>query len=170
MATAKKEKTTVSKTVKKASTGKKTTKKSATIEQIEKLEKVLKDTKEQDIINLVPDEIKADVKEERAELANFEDEKRVDFESEVKKIIESVEPSDEVKEQVDEFEKAKEDFNEKLEKEPEQAEKHVQEEIERIETIKKKVETMKANLQKENKRIISNEGFTNWWNGSSSLY
>ena len=63
MATEKKQKTTLSTTTKKATTRKKSSKKNTTIEQIENLEKALKKTKEQDIVNLVPDVIKADIKE-----------------------------------------------------------------------------------------------------------
>lgn len=179
MATAKKEKTTVSKTVKKASTAKKSSKKKTTIEQIENLEKALKNTKEEDIISLVPDEIKADIKEEKPETAEnvrdqanlyFDEQKEADFDSEVKRIIESAEPSEEVKEQVKDFEEGKEEFNKKLEEEPEQAEKIVQDELKRVETLKKKVEAMKSNMQKGNARHMGNEGFTNWWNGSSGLY
>ena len=165
MATTKKTATT-----KKAATTKKTTKKSATMEQIEKLEKALERTKDEDVMNLLPDEVKAEIEADRKEAGNIEEPQDIDFDSEVKKIIETAEPSDEVKEQVAEFEKGKEAFNENIAKEPEKTEQFVQEELKRVEALKKKAEAMKAALQKENKRILGNEGFTNWWNGSSSLY
>ena len=170
MATTKKVKTAETTTVKKAATTKKTTKKSATMEQIEKLEKALEQTKGEDVMNLLPDEVKAEIEADRKEAENFENPKDIDFDSEVKKIIETAEPSDEVKEQVTEFEEGKEEFNKKIEKEPENAEKIVQDELKRVEALKKKAETMKAAIQKENRKTFGNSDFTNWWNGSSGLY
>ena len=156
-------------TSKKAAT-KKTSKKSATMEQIEKLEKALKETKEEDVMNLLPDDVKADIEADKAEAEKFENPQDIDFDAEVKKIIETAEPSEEVKEQVAEFEQGKAEFNGKLEKDPEGAEKTIKDELKRVETIKKKAEAMKAALEKENKRTFGSSDFTNWWNGSSSLY
>ena len=169
MATTKKAKANTT-TVKKAETTKKTTKKSATMEQIEKLEKALEQTKEEDVMNLLPEDIKADIEADKAESEKFENPQDIDFDAEVKKIIETAEPSDEVKEQVAEFEKGKEAFNENIAKEPEKAEQIVQEELKRAEALKKKAEAMRAAMQKENKKTFGNSDFTNWWNGSSSLY
>lgn len=169
MATTKKAKANTT-TVKKAETTKKTTKKSATMEQIEKLEKALEQTKEEDVMNLLPEDVKADIEADKAESEKFENPQDIDFDAEVKKIIETAEPSDEVKEQVAEFEKGKEAFNENIAKEPEKAEQIVQEELKRVEALKKKAEAMRAALQKENKKTFGNSDFTNWWNGSSSLY
>ena len=146
------------------------TKKSATMEQIEKLEKALEQTKEEDVMNLLPEDVKVDIEADKAESEKFENPQDIDFDAEVKKIIETAEPSDEVKEQVAEFEKGKEAFNENIAKEPEKAEQIVQEELKRVEALKKKAEAMRAALQKENKKTFGNSDFTNWWNGSSSLY
>lgn len=148
----------------------KESKKSATMEQIEKLEKALEDAKGEDVVNLVPEEIRADVETEKAEADSLENPKEIDFEAEVKRIIETVEPSEEVKEQVEELENGKNEFNEKLEKNPQEAEKLVEEEIKRVETLKKKAEAIKANIQKESKRTFKDSDFTNWWNGSSNLF
>ena len=100
MATAKNAKTTAATDTKKAAT-KKESKKSATMEQIEKLEKALENTKNEDVVNLVPEEIRADIEAENAEVDALENPKDIDFDAEVKKIIETAEPSEEVKEQVD---------------------------------------------------------------------
>ena len=169
MATAKKAKTTAATMVKKAAT-KKESKKSATMEQIEKLEKALENTKSEDVVNLVPEEIRADIEAEKAEVDSLENPKDIDFDTEVKRIIETAEPSEEVKEQVEEFESGKNEFNEKLEKNPQEAEKLVEEELKRVEALKKKAETIKANIQKENKRTFKNSDITNWWKGSSNLF
>lgn len=148
----------------------KESKKSATMEQIEKLEKALENAKGEDVVNLVPEEIRADVETEKAEADSLENPKEIDFDAEVKRIIETVEPSEEVKEQVEELENGKNEFNEKLEKNPQEAEKLVEEEIKRVETLKKKAEAIKANIQKESKRTFKDSDFTNWWNGSSNLF
>ena len=148
----------------------KESKKSATMEQIEKLEKALEDAKGEDVVNLVPEEIRADVETEKAEADSLENPKEIDFDAEVKRIIETVEPSEEVKEQVEELENGKNEFNEKLEKNPQEAEKLVEEEIKRVEALKKKAEAIKANIQKESKRTFKDSDFTNWWNGSSNLF
>ena len=170
MATTKKVKTAETTTVKKAATTKKTTKKSATMEQIEKLEKALEQTKGEDVMNMLPDDVKADIEADKAEAEKFENPQNIDFDKEMKKIIETAEPSDEVKEQIAEFEQGKKEFNEKIAKEPEKAEKLVREEIKRVEALKKKAEAMKSAIQREDKRTYANDSFTNWWNGSSSLY
>lgn len=148
----------------------KESKKSATMEQIEKLEKALENAKGEDVVNLVPEEIRADVETEKAEADSLENPKEINFDAEVKRIIETVEPSEEVKEQVEELENGKNEFNEKLEKNPQEAEKLVEEEIKRVETLKKKAEAIKANIQKESKRTFKDSDFTNWWNGSSNLF
>lgn len=148
----------------------KESKKSATMEQIEKLEKALESAKGEDVVNLVPEEIRADVETEKTEVDSFENPKEIDFEAEVKRIIETVEPSEEVKEQVEELENGKNEFNEKLEKNPQEAEKLVEEELKRVEALKKKAEAIKANIQKESKRMFKDSDFTNWWNGSSNLF
>lgn len=148
----------------------KESKKSATMEQIEKLEKALENTKSEDVVNLVPEEIRDDVETEKAEADSLENPKEIDFDAEVKRIIETVEPSEEVKEQVEELENGKNEFNEKLEKNPQEAEKLVEEEIKRVEALKKKAEAIKANIRKESKRTFKDSDFTNWWNGSSNLF
>lgn len=140
------------------------TKKSKTIEQIEKLEKALKENEAQDVVNLVPEEVKADIEADKHEADALETPKEIDVEAEVKKIIEDAEPSEEVKAQVEDFETGKEQFNKKIEAEPENAEKIVEAELKRVEALKKKAEALK------NKRHTGNEGFTNWWNGASGLY
>ena len=169
MATAKKAKTTAATTVKKAAT-KKESKKSATMEQIEKLEKALEKTKEEDVINLVPEAIKEDIESEKNETEPLVDVEPVDFDTEVKKIFETAEPSKEVKEQFEEFQKGKEEFNKKVESDPGNAEKLIKDELKRVEALKKKAEAIKANIQKEDKRTFKNSDFTNWWNGSSNLF
>lgn len=166
MATTTKTKKTTG-TVKKAATTKKGTKKSATQEQIEKLEKALENVNEKDVINLVPEEIKADVEADLEAADKLENPQDINLDEEVKKIIETAEPSEEVKEQVEEFETGKEEFNEKITKEPEKAEELVKAELKRVENLKKKAEALRASLHKERP---GNEGFTNWWNGSSGLY
>jgi hypothetical protein len=140
------------------------------MEQIEKLEKALEKTKDENVMNLLPDDVKADIEADKAEAEKFENPQDIDFDAEVKKIIETAEPSEEVKEQVAEFERGKDEFNEKLEKDPENAEKVIKDELKRVETIKKKAEAMKAALERENKRTFGSSDFTNWWNGSSGLY
>lgn len=160
-------------TAKKAKTAevKKTTKKTAAIEkQIENLDKALEDVKEEEVINLVPEEIRADVEADFKAAENQEPEEKIDLGAEVKKIIENAEPSDELKKEIEEFEKGKEEFNEKIEKSPENAEEVIKKEISRVENIKKKVEAMRSNLSKNTGKNGGSEGFTNWWNGSSSLY
>ena len=169
MATTTKAKVKTAPTAKKpAATTKKTTKKTATIEQIEKLEKALGQTKEEEVINLVPEEVKAEIEAEKEEKDALENPQPIDIEEEMKRIMETAEPSEEVKEQVVEFEEGKKKFNEKLEKEPENAEKIVRQEIKRIEEIKKRAEAIRASLQEENKKNIKNDIFTNWWNGMSN--
>lgn len=168
MGTTKKVKT-ASTTIKKAET-KKGSKKSAAMEQIEKLEKALEKTKEEDVTNLVPEDIRADIETEKEKAGSLETPEPVDLEKEVKRIFEEVKPSDELAEQIESFEKGKENFNKKFEKGPEDPEKLIQEEIKRVEKIKKKVESMKANAIKEDRKMFGSENFTNWWNGSSGLY
>ena len=164
---------TIVKAKKTTATTKKTTtiksKKSNTLKQIEALEKALENVKDEDVINLVPEEVKADIISDKAKTAEFETPKDIDFNAEVKKIIEDVEPSKEIKEQLTEFEEGKDKFNEKLNKEPEKAEQLLQEELKRVENLKKKAEALKASIQK-NKTRLGNEGFTNWWNGASDLF
>lgn len=140
------------------------TKKSKTVEQIEKLEKALKENEAQDVVNLVPEEVKTDIEADKQEADALETPKEIDVEAEVKKIIEDAEPSEEVKAQVEDFEAGKKEFNKKIETEPENAEKLVETELKRVEALKKKAEALK------NKRHLGNEGFTSWWNGSSGLY
>ena len=163
MATTKKAKT-ANTTVKNAAT---TKKKSKTQEQIEKLEKALENVKEEDVINLVPEDVKADIEADKEAADAFENPQDINFDDEVKKILETAEPSEEVKQQVEEFETGKEEFNKKIAEKPEKAEEVVKAEIKRIENIKKKAEALRANIQKQK---LGNEGFTNWWNGSSGLY
>lgn len=140
------------------------TKKSKTVEQIEKLENALKENEAQDVVNLVPEEVKAEIEADKQEADALETPKEIDVEAEVKKIIEDAEPSEEVKAQVEDFEAGKKEFNKKIEAEPENAEKLVETELKRVEALKKKAEELK------NKRHVGNEGFTSWWNGSSGLY
>ena len=151
-------------------TTKKESKKSATMEQIEKLEKAIEKTKEEDVLNLIPEDIRADIEVEKNEVDTIETPEKIDLEAEVKKVFENAEPSSEVKEQIEEFENGKEEFNKKFEKGLEDPEKLIQEEIKRVEKIKKKVESLKANAIKEDKKTFGSENFTNWWNGSSGLY
>ena len=143
------------------------TKKSKTVEQIEKLEKALKENEA--LATSAPsfpepEDAKADIEAEGQQDDSLEAPKEIDVESEVKKIIEDAEPSEEVKAQVEEFEAGKEVFNEKIVSDVENAEKLVETELNRVETLKRKVEELK------NKRDIGNERFTNWWNGSSGLF
>ena len=64
----------------KAATAKES-KKSATMEQIENLEKALENAKGEDVVNLVPEEIRADVETEKAEAikANIQKESKRTF-------------------------------------------------------------------------------------------
>ena len=66
-----------------------TSKKSDTLKQIENLEKALEKTKEEDVTNLVPEEIKADIEAEKAAVDTLEEPKNIDLDAEVKKIIET---------------------------------------------------------------------------------
>lgn len=163
MATTKTKKTTATKKTGSASK----TKKADTLKQIENLEKALEKVNEDTALNLVPEEVKADIFADKENLEELETPTEVDFDAEVKKIIETAEPSEELKEQLKDVEEMKEAFNEKIEKEPENAEKIVQEEIKKVEALKKKAEALKKSIQKSRP---GNEGFTNWWNGSSNLY
>lgn len=148
-----------------ATANRKPTKKAKTIEEIEKLEKALDKVSKQDIIDLVPEEIKEDVKKDKEEAEKYENPQSVDFESEVKKIIETVEPSEEIKTQIAEFEANKDRLDKALEKEPEKAAEILQDGISKIEAIRKKTEAIRASLQESNTK---NETFTNWWNGMNN--
>ena len=163
MATTKGKKTATTK----AATSK--TKKSATQEQIEKLEKALGEVKQEDVVSLVPEEMKEQVEADMKAVDGFETPKEVDVEAEVQKIMETAEPSEDVKAQVEEFESTKKEFEEKIEKEPENTEKHLLDEIARLKALVKKAEAKKSEIQ-TNRKAINDEGFTNWWNGSSGLY
>lgn len=176
MATGNKGKNASAGTIKKAET-KKENKKTTTMEQIEKLEKALEAQKANEAATIVPEEIKpedinADIEPVGDETIepNGETPEPIDFEKQVHDIIDNVEPSAEIKEQIADLENGKEEFNEKLGKEPENAEKLVQEELKRVEAIKKKAEAIKSNIQKETRGARDNDGFTNWWNGTSGLY
>lgn len=150
-----------------------TSKKSDTLKQIENLEKALSEVKPEDIQNLVPEDVQTDIETEQLNKAAEEGTihgPEMNLDEEVKKIIETAEPSEEVKEQIEDFERGKEEFNEKIEKEPDKAEEIVKEELKKVEALKKKAEALRAKIQHDNKRRLGNEGFTNWWNGSSSLY
>ena len=164
MATGNKGKNAAANTIKKAET-KKENKKTTTMEQIEKLEKALEAQKANEVATIAPEEIKADIEPAGDETIEPQGEtpEPVDFEKQVHDIIDNVEPSAEIKEQIADLEKGKEEFNEKLGKAPENAEKLVQEELKRVEAIKQKI-------QSERKKSLGNEGFTNWWNGTSGLY
>jgi hypothetical protein len=156
---------------KKAETTKATTKKKTeTLKQIENLENALKDMKDEDIIDNVPEEIKEEVKADIETASEFGKSDDVEVLEEVKDIFEKAELPQEIQEQFDELNKSKAEFNEKIEKEPEKTEEIVKAEIKKMGNLKKKAESMRAALLEENKKNISNEGFTNWWNGSSSLY
>ena len=104
---------------------------------------------------------------EKEPLDTLEAPESVDFDAEVKEMLGNVEPSEEVKECIEQLETQKEQFNEKIEKEPERAEEIVSDELKAIERLKKRVEAMKAGAKKTR---LGNEGFTNWWNGSSDLF
>lgn len=157
--------------VKKAATTKKGgSKKTAAAKQIEELEKALKSAKAEDVENLVPEDIRADVKADMAEAEKFENPENINLEAEMEKVFETAEPSEEVKEQVKEFEATKEEFNKEVEKAPEKTEDLVKEQLKKAEELKKRAIAMKAGLHKENQRNIKDEIFTNWWNGSSNLF
>lgn len=158
-----KKKTTSRKTT--ATANRKPTKKAKTTEEIEKLEKALDKVSKQDVIDLVPEEIKEDVKKDKEAAEKYENPQSVDFESEVKKIIETVEPSEEIKTQIAEFEANKDRLDKALEKEPEKAAEILQDGISKIEAIRKKTEAIRASLQEGNTK---NETFTNWWNGMNN--
>lgn len=158
-------------TIKKAATTRRSeTKKNDTLKQIENLEKALEKVKDEDVTNLMPEDIRADIEANKDAVDALEEPKDINLEEEVKKVLSTTEPSEELKEQIKEFEDGKKEFSKKIEKEPEKTEEIVREEIKRVETIVKKVKAMKESLNDENKGVIRDEGFTNWWNGSSSLY
>ncbi len=147
------------------------TRKASTVEQIEMLEKALEKTSAEDAIDLLPEDVKADIEANKKELDALETPEEINLDEEVKKIFETVEPSDEIKEQLDAFENGKAEFSEKIGKEPEKAEEIVKDEIKRIEGIRKSLEAIKTNLApKPAPRRVDNEGFTNWWNGASDLF
>ena len=163
-----KKNTTVKTTNKKMEAAK--NKKTKTMEQIERLENALKEKEQENVLDFVPEEIKADIEADMKEVEKFENPENVDFDKEVKEIFKTAEPSAEVKEQITEFEQGKEKFNEKINKEPENAEKIIQDEIKRVEVLKKKAEAIRAAIEKENKKVFKNSDFTNWWNGTSNLF
>ena len=112
-----KKKTTPRKTT--ATANRKPTKKAKTTEEIEKLEKALDKVSKQDVIDLVPEEIKEDVKKDKEAAEKYENPQSVDFESEVKKIIGTAEPSEEIKTKRAELETKKDRVDKALEKEHE---------------------------------------------------
>ena len=135
------------------------------MEQIEKLENALKETKKEDIMNLLPDDVKADIEADKAEAEKFESPRDIDFDTEVKKVLDDIEPSDEVKNVMNEFEAGKELFNEELVSSAGNPEELVKKEIKRIEELKKKVETMKKGLEGVRNSQTKDSLFTNLWNG-----
>ena len=158
---------TTSKTKKattKASTTKRTTKKQSVKEQLENLDKALENIEGKDVIELLPDEVKADIVDETAG-KDFEEPKEIDVDEEVKKIFEDSEPSEDVKKQIEEFETGKEKFNEEMTKHPEKAEETVSKELKRVQELKKKVETMQKGIDAVRDSRNRNDIFTNLWNG-----
>ena len=143
------------------------TKKSKTQQEIEKLEKALENVKGDEIKDIMLDDSDIDV---LSMIQPATPEPETDVKEEIKDILANPEMSEEVKEQFDEFKKTQDDFEEKLNKEPEKAAQIVEEEIKKVETLKAKAEALKNNLHKATDRNVKNENFTNWWNGSSSLY
>ena len=135
-------------------------------EQIAKLEKALESIDEKKVLDLIPEEVKADIVEDNVTPV---DDAPVDFDAEVKKILENPEPSEEIKEEIAEFEEGKKTFEEKLEKAPEKTEEIVQEEIDRVESIKKKLEALQEKLKEGQNpgQKINGEAFTNIWNGTN---
>jgi hypothetical protein len=136
-------------------------KKSETMKQIENLEKALANIQNEEDSLLASGETKDEALVEN---------ENVDFGKEVKEIFSDTEPSEEIKEEIKDFEDSQGDFEKKLDENPEKAAEIVQEEIKKMETLKGKVETLRKNFNKATDRNIRNEGFTNWWNGSSGLY
>lgn len=138
--------------------------KSKTQEQIEQLEKALEKVNEENVMDLLPEEVKADIEADQKENA-FENETMPDVEKEIKEMFDKAEPSEELKEQIVAFETGKEEFNKKLEKNPSDAEKTIKAELKRVEKIKKQVEKMQQTYRKLNEKDNRRESFTNIWNG-----
>lgn len=149
---------------KKASTGKRTTKKQTVQEQLETLDKALESIEGKDVKELLPEEVKADIEAEAIE-TEVEEPKEVDFDEEVKEILENAEPSEEVKEKIEEFETGKEEFNKKITTNPENAAEVVKNELKRVEELKKKVQALDKNISKVRNSQNRNDIFTNVWNG-----
>ena len=150
-------------TTKVAST--KSKKVSKTKEQIATLEKALEKVNEENVLDLVPEEVKAEIVENENNF-KVENVKPIDFDAEVKKILDNPEPPEEVKEQVEDFEKGKGRFVENIEKTPEKAEELIEDEIKRAEALKKKVEKIRENIRKASSYLTRNDQFTNLWNGT----
>lgn len=158
---------TTSKTKKvttKATTTRKTTKKQSVKEQLENLDKALENIEGKDVMELLPDEVKADIVDETTG-KDFEEPKEIDVDEEVKKIFKDSEPSEEVKKQIEEFEVGKEKFNEEMAKHPEKAEETVNKELKRVQELKKKVETMQKGIDAVRDSRSRDDIFTNLWNG-----
>ena len=138
----------------KTGNGKKTTKKTEVTKQIEQLEEALKAADEKGAIDLLPEEVKAEIKDEETK-PTLDNPEEIDFDKEVQKILSDTEPSDEVKE----------NLNKELEKNPENAEKLISDKLKQIQELKKRIETMRDNFQKVNRIREKRDNFTNLWNG-----
>ena len=156
--------TTKKKNTKKTGTTKKTTKKTEVTKQIEQLEEALKTADETNAIDLLPEEVKTEIKAEEAKTP-LDNPEEIDFDKEVEKVLSNTEPSEEVKAQVEKFEAEKEKLNKEIEKNPENAEKLISDELKQIQELKKKIETMRSNLRNTNRERSNRENFTNLWNG-----
>ena len=137
------------------------TKKSKTQQEIEKLEKALENVKDDEVVDIALD---------GTDIIDIEPTPESGINEEIKDIFSKPDMSDEVKEQFDELKKEQDDFANRLDKEPENTEQIVKEEIKKVEALKAKAEALKNSLHKTTDRNTKNEGFTNWWNGSSGLY
>lgn len=162
-------------TTKKATTSKSKKSVKAELEKIEQITNQAEDAN--NIFDLVPDEVETE-NGYNGTPANdpipvdtyvggehYVNPDPVDFDAEVKSIIEDATPSQDVVDYVEEFENEKEKLNEKINKNPEKAEETIKAEIKKIEAIRKKVADVHANLQKQNEKTIRRENFTNLWNG-----
>ena len=136
--------------------------KASTKEQLDKLEKALEQIEGQNVMDLVPEEIKADIEQNETENV-LEDVKPINLDEEVKKVFETAEPSEEVANQIKEFDDLKEKFNKNIEKEPQEAENLAKGALKKAEALKKRAEALRA----ANEKAMRRETFTNVWNGTS---
>ena len=150
------------KTTKKPATVKKTETEKSIQQEIEKLEKALDAVDNKNIVDLVPEEIKEDVKKD-VEVLNGIDAVDRDLEDKIKSELENITPSEEIVEKMEELNESKKLFEEQIEKAPEKAVELARTELNKMAELKKKTEELKNRFFKESEP--KNNGTTFFWNG-----